>query len=72
MGKHHKEVDTTNRVDMSDIDSWFTDFQACVLKQINKGYTGQILMGVKNGRIEYIKNIEMIGASTLDNPVSLE
>ena len=76
MGKHNQKmgiVDRRDRIELKDeLDSWFTDVQSKVINQLNRGYTGQIIIRINCGKIVNITNTEIIGATVLDNPLTIE
>lgn len=67
MGERNQKVGKSHRIDQKDLEKWIGNFQNLVVRHLNKEYTGQIVLSIKNGQIEYIRNLEIIGVTTLDS-----
>lgn len=67
MAERNEKVGRTHRVTTDELEKWISNFQTLLICQMNKGYTGQIIIRIKNGEIEHISNTEIIGLSVLDS-----
>ena len=66
MAERDKKMGRTHRIDQKELENWLSQFQTLVIRQLNSGYTGQVVLSIKNGQIENIRNLEIIGTSTLE------